>query len=181
MGAGILLRCPTNVLGDNAPSSLVDRCHSLPNSNIFFTYRQEQNCCFPVLEFSLSSMANSDLSNCSVRLSSQPRHCEPVRRLVWQSVLLFGKAGVIATFLGDADCHVASLLAMTWKFVRYRVNFKQFDKSEFDRRRNGTCAPAGAMQASNRRRRLLASRRAVPKRSNKYRPAGHEESAATRR
>ena len=131
MGAGILLRCPTNVLGDNAPSSLVDRCHSLPNSNIFFTYRQEQNCCFPVLEFSLSSMANSDLSNCSVRLSSQPRHCEPVRRLVWQSVLLFGKAGVIATFLGDADCHVASLLAMTWKFVRYRVNFKQFDKSEF--------------------------------------------------
>jgi len=31
-----------------------------------------------------------------------------------------------------------------------------------------TCAPAGAMQASNRRRRLLASRRAVPRRSNDF-------------
>ena len=25
----VLLRCPANVLGDSAPSSLADRCHSL--------------------------------------------------------------------------------------------------------------------------------------------------------
>ena len=28
-GPGILLRCPANVLGDKAPSSFADRCHSL--------------------------------------------------------------------------------------------------------------------------------------------------------
>jgi len=32
--AGILLRCPTNVLGFKKPSSLVDRCHSLASLHL---------------------------------------------------------------------------------------------------------------------------------------------------
>ena len=31
---GPLLRCPANVLGDRAPLSLADRCHSLPSLNL---------------------------------------------------------------------------------------------------------------------------------------------------
>ena len=41
------------------------------------------------------------------------RHSEPVRRLVWESVFPLLKSRFPALGTGDADCHVALLLAMT--------------------------------------------------------------------
>ena len=57
----------------------------------------------------------------------------------------YSKNIVIATFLGDADCHVALLLAKTWSFVRYCVDFRLCAKSEFDHECYDT--ERGAMRA----------------------------------